>query len=77
MWQDNEDYIENRLTNREEEVLKEIISGKTNSEIAKKLFISERTLYNHIESIYNKLVVENKVELYSKALALGYIEDFG
>lgn len=77
MWQDNEDYIENPLTNREEEVLKEIISGKINSEIAKKLFISERTLYNHIESIYNKLVVENKVELYSKALELGYIEDFG
>lgn len=77
MWQDNEDYIENPLTNREEEVLKEIISGKTNSEIAKKLFISERTLYNHIESIYNKLEVENKVELYGKALELGYIEDFG
>ena len=73
----NEDTYENLLTNREEEVLKEIISGKTNSEIAKSLFISERTLYNHIEGIYNKLEVENKVELYSKSLELGYIEDFG
>lgn len=77
IWQDNEDYIENPLTNREEEVLKEIITGKTNTQIAKDIFISERTLYNHIESIYNKLEVENKVELYSKALELGYIEDFG
>lgn len=76
MWQDNEDYIENPLTNREEEVLKEIISGKTNSEIAKKLFISERTLYHHIENIYEKLGVENKVELYSKALDLGYVDEF-
>ena len=76
MWQDNEDYIENPLTNREEEVLKEIISGKTNSEIAKKLFISERTLYHHIENIYEKLGVENKVELYSKALDLGYVDQF-
>ena len=76
MWKDNEDYIENPLTNREEEVLKEIISGKTNSEIAKKLFISERTLYHHIENIYEKLGVENKVELYSKALDLGYVDEF-
>lgn len=76
MWQDNEDYIENPLTNREEEVLKEIITGKTNTQIAKDIFISERTLYNHIESIYNKLEVENKVELYSKALDLGYVDQF-
>lgn len=76
MWQDNEDYIENPLTNREEEVLKEIVSGKTNSEIAKKLFISERTLYNYIENIYAKLGVENKVELYGKALDLGYVDQF-
>lgn len=76
MWQDNEDYIENPLTNREEEVLKEIVSGKTNSEIAKKLFISERTLYHYIENIYAKLGVENKVELYGKALDLGYVDQF-
>lgn len=76
MWQDNEDYIENPLTNREEEVLKEIVSGKTNSEIAKNLFISERTLYHYIENIYAKLGVENKVELYGKALDLGYVDQF-
>lgn len=62
------------LTRREKEVLKEIIKGKKNSDIAKELFISERTLYHHIESIYDKLKVDNKVDLYSKAIELGYIE---
>lgn len=72
----DENPIENPLTKREEEVLKELITGKTNTQIAKDLYISERTLYHHIENIYEKLSVENKVELYAKALELGYIEDF-
>lgn len=64
------------LNKKGEEVLKELITGKTNTQIAKKLFISERTLYHHIEKIYQKLGVENKVELYAKALELGYIDQF-
>lgn len=72
----NENTYENPLTKREEEVLKELLTGKTNTQIAKELFISERTLYHHIESIYEKLGVENKVELYTKALELGYIDQF-
>lgn len=71
-----ENTYENPLTKREEEVLKELITGKANTQIAKDLFISERTLYHHIENIYQKLGVENKVELYAKALEIGYIEDF-
>ena len=74
---ENEIPYENPLTKREDEVLKELITGKTNTQIAKDLFISERTLYHHIENIYEKLEVENKVELYGKAFELGYIEDFG
>ena len=72
----NENTYENPLTKREEEVLKELLTGKTNTQIAKELFISERTLYHHIESIYEKLGVENKVELYTKALELGYVDQF-
>lgn len=62
------------LTPREKEVVNEIIKGKKNSEIALNLYISERTLYHHIESIYDKLNVNNKVDLYSRAIELGYIE---
>ena len=72
----NEKHFENPLTKREEEVLKSLITGKTNTQIAKGLYISERTLYHHIENIYEKLKVENKVELYGKALELGYIDQF-
>lgn len=72
----DENIIENPLTKREEEVLKALLTGETNTQIAQDLFISERTLYHHIENIYEKLGVENKVELYRKALELGYIEDF-
>lgn len=72
----DENIIENPLTKREEEVLKALLTGETNTQIAKDLFISERSLYHHIENIYEKLGVENKVELYGKALELGYIDDF-
>ncbi|WP_311482170.1 response regulator transcription factor [uncultured Anaerococcus sp.] len=70
----DENLIENPLTKREEEVLKALLTGETNTQIAKDLFISERTLYHHIENIYEKLGVENKVELYGKALELGYVD---
>ena len=76
LWKIDAKIYENPLTKREEEVLKELITGKTNTQIAKKLFISERTLYHHIEKICQKLGVENKVELYAKALELGYIDQF-
>lgn len=72
----DEKHFENPLTKREEEVLKALITGKTNTQIAQNLFISERTLYHHIENIYEKLGVENKVELYGKALELGYVDRF-
>ena len=38
-----------------------------------KALISERTLYNHIQSIYDKLGAKNAIEAYNKAIALGYI----
>lgn len=72
----DEKTIENPLTKREEEALKALLTGKTNTQIAQDLYISERTLYHHIENIYEKLGVENKVELYGKALELGYVDQF-
>ena len=40
---------------------------------AKDLYISERTLYNHIQNIYEKLDATNSIEAYNKAIILGYI----
>lgn len=61
------------LTAREVEIIKAIGTGKTKQEIAKNLYISERTLYNHIQNIYGKLGAANSIEAYNKAIVLGYI----
>lgn len=62
------------LTKREEEILTELVKGLNKKEIADKLFISERTLYNHIANIYAKLGAKNLVEAYNTAMELGYIK---
>ena len=61
------------LTKREEEILIEVLSGLTKKEIADKLYISERTLYNHLANIYAKLGAKNAIEAYKIAFELGYI----
>lgn len=61
------------LTKREEEILLEVLSGLTKKEIADKLYISERTLYNHLANIYAKLGAKNAIEAYKIAFELGYI----
>ena len=66
-------YITDPLTKREIEVLEELIKGSSKKDIAAKLFISERTLYNQIANIYDKLRAKNLVEAYNKAMELGYI----
>lgn len=63
---DNESYnrlkkIES-LTNREYEVLTLIAEGLNNKEIADKLFISEKTVKNHVSSIFKKLDVNDRIQ---------------
>ncbi|MEO0376196.1 MAG: response regulator transcription factor [Cyanobacteria bacterium P01_A01_bin.17] len=50
------------LTPREREVLCLIIAGDTNREIAESLYISERTVKNHITSILSRLNVRDRVQ---------------
>ncbi len=50
------------LTNREKDILKAIIDGRSNKEISDALFISIETVKSHIKSIYQKLQVKNRVE---------------
>jgi len=60
------------LTKREYDVLMEISKGKTNNEIAKKLFISEHTVKKHIGNIFSKLHLSNRTEaaLYAGIIAV-------
>lgn len=50
------------LSKREVEVLKELATGKRNREIANTLFISEKTVKNHISNILMKLQVNDRTE---------------
>lgn len=58
----NDVYRISSLTKRELEILILISSGKYNSEIANNLGITERTVKNHISSIYKKLKVNDRTQ---------------
>jgi DNA-binding NarL/FixJ family response regulator len=50
------------LTTREVEILRLVAEGKENSQIAGELYISPKTVKNHVASILGKLSIENRVQ---------------
>ena len=58
----------NNLTEREYEVLKLVVDGKSNQEIANELNISEHTSKAHVCSIIQKLVVDDRTQAAVKAV---------
>jgi DNA-binding NarL/FixJ family response regulator/signal transduction histidine kinase len=62
------------LTARESEVLRALASGLRNKEIARQLFVSERTVTFHLAHIYQKLGVTSRTEALSRALELGLLK---
>jgi DNA-binding NarL/FixJ family response regulator len=62
---------ENCLTAREQEVLSCLTKGCTNKEIAEELFISEKTVKSHLNSIFRKLNVTKRLEATLYALKKG------
>ncbi|UFU00407.1 response regulator transcription factor [Radiobacillus kanasensis] len=50
------------LTNRELDVLKEIMKGKSNKEIASSLFITEKTVKTHVSNVLAKLEVHDRTQ---------------
>ena len=59
------------LTEREREVLNLIAQGLNNQEIAQRLFVSGKTISNHISSIFNKLQVADRPQAIIKARQAG------
>ena len=59
------------LSPREIEVIREVLKGSTNSEIAKTLHISEGTVKRHLHTIYKKLKITSRLSLALYARNLG------
>lgn len=53
---------ENELTQREYEVIALIADGLNNKDIAEKLFISEKTVKNHVSNIFRKINVSDRTQ---------------
>lgn len=64
---------EDELTSRELDVLRLMSKGLRNKEIATELFITERTVKFHANSIYQKLDVNGRTEAVSRAIQRGLV----
>jgi DNA-binding NarL/FixJ family response regulator len=59
------------LSDRERDVLEQLARGSTNSEIARALVLSPKTVRNHVSSIFSKLQVAGRAEAVERARAAG------
>jgi DNA-binding NarL/FixJ family response regulator len=61
------------LSDRELEVLRLIANGKDNAEIARDLYISPKTVKNHISNILMKLQIDNRIQAAVYAVRSGIV----
>lgn len=71
---DAEKSLTPELTERETEVLRLIVEGFSNKQIAEKLFISPKTVENHRASLMNKLNRHDIIGLAKYAIATGLVD---
>jgi DNA-binding NarL/FixJ family response regulator len=67
---DDEDRV---ITKREEEVLQLIADGCSTPEVATKLYISQKTVKNHLASIYQKLDARDRTQAVLQAVRMGIV----
>lgn len=63
------------LTETEIKVLQLLSEGNKRETIAKKLYISKRTVSNHIQNIFSKFEVNSSLEAVAKGIKLGYTKN--
>jgi DNA-binding NarL/FixJ family response regulator len=63
-----------RLTERETEVLRLVAKGMSYKQIAERLFLSHRTVQNHVQNTLRKLQLHNRVQLVRYAIEQGLDE---
>ncbi len=66
--------MNNILTKREKKVFELLIKNKSTKEIAEELFISEKTVRNHISNSMQKLGVKGRASAVIELLKLGEIK---
>lgn len=57
--------ISTELSRRENQVMEYVVMGMTNKSIARKLYLTERTVKFHCSNIYRKLKIKNRASLVS------------
>ncbi|GBO52519.1 MAG: response regulator [Pseudanabaena sp.] len=62
------------LTERELEVLSEIVNGNSNAEIAERLYITVGTVKTHVRNILNKLCADDRTQAAVRALRAGLVK---
>lgn len=62
------------LSQREQEILILVAQGLSNTEVAKQLFISEKTVRNHLSTVLRKVGAENRQQAVIYAVACGWVE---
>jgi len=65
--------MEEQLSDREMEILKLAARGMSNKDIAKKLFLSIRTVKAHLSNIFNKMGVASRTEAIVKGVREGWL----
>ena len=65
------------LTDREVDVLREVVRGASNAEIAERLYISETTVKTHVNHILTKLAVRDRIQAVVLAYDYGLVEPGG
>jgi len=61
------------VTKREEEVLQLIADGCSTSEVAEQMYISQKTVKNHLASIYQKLDARDRTQAVLRAVRMGIV----
>ncbi|WAA13969.1 response regulator transcription factor [Fervidibacillus halotolerans] len=62
------------LTRRECEVLQLLAEGKSNKKIGEKLYISEKTVKNHVSNILQKMHCEDRTQAVVEAIKKGWVD---
>ena len=67
-----------QLTEREREVLEQMAQGKNNASIARSLFLTERAIEKHINSLFHKLDRSEETDVHRRVMAvLSFLREAG